>query len=77
MLVNALLLHFSSEMSTVRELSGGKLVCEYKLDENECTARPVKRVFLLSSLWALLTSLFLPIGYPESVTPDYFAFQVR
>ena len=32
-------------------------------------------ILLLSTLRRFLSSLFLPIGYPASVTPDYFTFQ--
>lgn len=35
----------------------------------------IRSVFSFFSLqW--LRSLFLPVGYPDSVTPDYFTFQL-
>ena len=30
----------------------------------------------LRGSWAALCSLFLPVGYPSSVTPDYLEFQI-
>jgi hypothetical protein len=63
----------------LQELRGGQLTCEWDADGVGRVPGPVRHESWLAFAQAevpLLSSVFLPEGYPESVTSDYLAFNL-